>query len=99
MPLLLPAAGTLDEAFCPPLHFVQQGEVSLGAAHPCEGTVFHDGPHLGLVEPQEAICVEEVLDPPQQCHPQGGLPCHTLQMTSEAELGVNLHPQDADGVL
>ena len=46
------------EAFSPPLHFVQQGEVALGTAHPGKWAVFHDGSHLCLVQLQEAICVK-----------------------------------------
>ena len=46
------------EALSPPLHFVQQGEVALGTAHPGKWAVFHDGSHLRLVQLQEANCVE-----------------------------------------
>ena len=41
------------ETFSPPLHFVQQGEVAVGTAHPGKWVVFHDGSHLRLVQLQE----------------------------------------------
>lgn len=46
--LLLLAADVVDEALSPPTHPVQHGEASLGAAHPEDGTVLHDRPHLSL---------------------------------------------------
>ena len=43
--LPLVAVGVSYEAFSPPLHLMQHGEVALGTAHPDEWAVFHNGPH------------------------------------------------------
>lgn len=56
--LLLLATGAVYEAFSSPLYLIQQGEVALGTAHPGEGAVLHDGPHLRLVQLHEAVSVE-----------------------------------------
>ena len=45
MVLPLVAVGVSYEAFSPPLHLIQHGEVALGTAHPDEWAVFHNGPH------------------------------------------------------
>ena len=58
MVLPLVAMGVSYEAFSPPLHLVQQGKVALGTVHPSKGAVLHDGPHLRLLQLQEAICIK-----------------------------------------
>ena len=35
----------------------------------------------------------------QESHPEGGFAGHTLQVAIKAQFGVDLHPQDVDGVL
>ncbi|MPD00396.1 hypothetical protein E2C01_095862 [Portunus trituberculatus] len=56
--LLSQATGTVKEALGSPLYLIQQGEVGLGTAHPAEGAVLHDMPHLRLVQRHEALGVE-----------------------------------------
>ena len=58
MMLPLVAVGVSYEAFCPPLHLVQQGDVPLGTVHPGKRAMFDDGPHLCLVQIQETICIK-----------------------------------------
>ena len=35
----------------------------------------------------------------QECHSKGGFAGHALQVAVEAQFGIDLHPQDVDGVL
>lgn len=91
--LLLKAAGIAEELCCLPLHSFQ------GTTHQGERGVFHDGPQLGFVQPQEAVYIEQVSHATQEYYPQGGYARHTLQVAVETASGINLHPQDVDGVL
>ena len=93
------APDTVNKVLGQPLHLVQLGEVGIGTAHPCQATILHGGPHLHFLQRHEALGVELMPHLMQECHPEGNLMFHTLQMPVEAEFEVYLHPQTVEGVL
>ena len=91
--------GSTDEAFCPPLDFVQEVEVALCTSHPRERCILHDGPNLSLVKGQEPISIKEVFQPAQECHLLRRFSSYFFEVTVEEQPGIHLNTKDAYAVL